>query len=309
MGGAGGNRARDERIPRRTKVVFALGDHTLNLTFSALSLFYLYYLTEHVGLRPGLASLVLLVGKGIDAVADPAMGRLSDLTRWKAGRRRPYFLIGAIPFGASYIAMWIDYPVDSQLTKFAIYAATYTLHCCASTVLAVPYVALLPELTLDYHERTSINTYRAVASVIGTLVAAAAIRPIADAFGGGATGFAWAGLAGAIWVIWPWAAIYAVTWERPEFRRSSSLGMIDGLKALAAHSSYRRLASLYLCSRITMDVVAAMFIFFFQYYKGNIVFVKHLPAFGTITPKTANNYMIPELLNFVFHFHFFVLTN
>ena len=108
-----------ERVPSGTKFVFSWGDHTLNLTFSALSLFYLYYLTEHVGLRPGLASMVLLVGRAFDAITDPAMGRFSDRTRWHAGRRRPFFLIGAVPFGLSFAALWIDYPVESELAKFA----------------------------------------------------------------------------------------------------------------------------------------------------------------------------------------------
>jgi sugar (glycoside-pentoside-hexuronide) transporter len=255
-----------EILPARVKTIFALGDHTLNLTLSALSLFYLYYLTEYVGLRPALASLVLLVGRCIDACVDPLMGRLSDQTRWRSGRRRPYFLIGAIPFGISFAALWVDYPVTSQLGKFGVYACVYLFHSLMGTVLTVPYMALLPELTLDYQERTSINTYRSVASVAGTLVAAAAFRPLAEAFGGGTTGYAYAGLCAAGWVVWPWVAIHRATWERPEFQRESRLGLLDGLRALAAHSAYRKLTMILLCSRIAMDVVAATFVFYFAYW-------------------------------------------
>jgi len=128
-------------------------------------------------------------------------------------------------------------------------------------------MALLPELTLDYQERTSVNTYRAVASVFGTLVPAVAFRPLAEAFGGGAAGFAWTGVVGGLWVVLPWFGIYGVTWERAEFRgRVTHLTFLEGMRALIAHAAYRRLAALYLCSRIAMDVVSAMFIFYFEYW-------------------------------------------
>ncbi len=78
-----------ERLPRRTKIVYALGDHTVNLVLSAASLLYLNYLIDVAGLRPALAGAVVWVARAIDAFSDPAMGRLSDLTRWRRGRRRP----------------------------------------------------------------------------------------------------------------------------------------------------------------------------------------------------------------------------
>lgn len=256
-----------EALTPRVKAVFALGDHTLNLTLSALSLFYLYYLSEYVGLRPSLASVVLLIGRCVDAFADPLMGRLSDHTRWRRGRRRPYFLLGAVPFGVSFALLWVDYPVESQVAKFVVYAVVYLVHSLTSTVLAVPYMALLPELTLDYQERTSVNTYRSVASVLGTLVPAVAFRPLAEILGGGTAGFAWTGALAGLWVVLPWFAIYRHTRERAGFqRRATHLSFLAGMRALVAHEAYRRLAGLYLCSRIAMDVVAAIFIFYFQYW-------------------------------------------
>ena len=84
------------------KTGYALGDHAINIQLATVSLFYLYFLSEIVGLSPSLAGLVLLGGRAVDAFTDPLMGRLSDRTRWRRGRRRPYFLIGALPFGLSF---------------------------------------------------------------------------------------------------------------------------------------------------------------------------------------------------------------
>ena len=75
------------------KLVYASGDHTVNLSLSALALFYLFFLTEVAGLRPALAGAVPLVGRVVAGCFDPVMGRISDQTRTRWGRRRPYFLL------------------------------------------------------------------------------------------------------------------------------------------------------------------------------------------------------------------------
>ena len=118
---AGVSVGRGERISVATKVIYSLGDHTVNLVLAALTLLYVIFLTDIIGLRPALAGAVPWIGRAVDAFTDPLMGRISDLTPWKRGRRRPYFLIGAIPFGVSFALLWLDVPFGSQLGKFAYY--------------------------------------------------------------------------------------------------------------------------------------------------------------------------------------------
>ena len=79
-------RSRSAGSGRPAKAVYALGDFTANLALSALSLVYVsYYLTQVADLRPALAGLVPLIARGIDAFADPLVGRISDATTWKRG--------------------------------------------------------------------------------------------------------------------------------------------------------------------------------------------------------------------------------
>lgn len=266
----------DTSLPWSVKAGFGLGDHSLNFTFSALSLLYLYFLTEVAGLRPGLAAFVLLVARTIDAFTDPAMGRLSDLTRWRGERRRPYFLLGALPYGLTFALLWQDLPFDGQMTRFAAYSAAYVLHTCFSTMLGVPYIALLPEMALGYQERTSMNSFRAAGSVVGTLLAAVALRPLVDLFGGGALGFAWAGLLAGIWAALPWLIVHHATWERPDFARPVRMGFFAGARRAAAHGTYRRLVALFLAARIAVDLVAALLIFYVTYW------LRHADDFPTI---------------------------
>ena len=231
---------------------------------TSLSILYVpYFLLIVAGLRPELAAAVQLIGRTIDAFSDPAMGRISDRTRWRWGRRRPFFLIGAIPFGAGFALLWLHLPQTSQLAMFAYYTVVFVVMSISMTVCAVPYLALQPEMALGYDARTSLNGWRNAGSVLGVF-AAIAIRPVADALGGGPGGFMAAGaLYGAI-VAAPWLAIYAVTWERPDFQaREAEMSFFDGVRLAARHANFRRLVGLFLCGRIAMDLVGAMLILYF----------------------------------------------
>ena len=153
-----------------------------------------------------------------------------------------------------------------QTEIFLFYTGIYLLHSLASTVLTVPYVALLPELSLDYQERTSLSTYRAAASTLGIVLAAMAFRPLAEALGGGAPGYAGAGAVTSVWLALPWLIVYRATRERPGFQRPPETTFAHGMRVLLANRSYRRLVGFYVCSRITMDLVGAMFLFWFTYW-------------------------------------------
>jgi sugar (glycoside-pentoside-hexuronide) transporter len=246
-----------------------MGDFTVNAVLSSLSMIYvIYFLTQIAGLRPELAGLVQLIGRAVDAFTDPAMGRLSDLSRWKAGRRRPFFLIGAVPFGICYALLWVDLPDGSQLAMFAYYTTVYVGLSLGMTVLSVPYLALQPEMALGYDARTSLNTYRNVGSVIGVF-AAVSFRPAANALGGGEAGFALAGAVYGVAMALPWLAVYRATWERPDFQsRKTTISLADGLRIIARHHSFRRLTGIYLCGRITMDIIGAMLIIYFTHVIG-----------------------------------------
>ena len=249
--------------------MFSLGDFTVNTVLTSLALLYFtHFLLVVVGLRPELAGAVQLIGRAIDAFADPAMGRISDRCRWRWGRRRPFFLLGAIPFGVGFALLWLPLPGASQLAMFAYYTTVFVLTSLSMTVVAVPYLALQPEMALGYDARTSLNAWRNMGSILGVF-AAIAIRPIANAFGGGPDGFmAAAVLYGAV-IAAPWFAIWAVTWERPDFQsREGHVPFLEGVKLAARHANFRSLVGLFLCGRIAMDLVAAMLILYFTLWLG-----------------------------------------
>ncbi|HET9061659.1 MAG TPA: MFS transporter, partial [Candidatus Binatia bacterium] len=247
--------ARGEPLPVWTKIVYALGDVSSNTVLATLSLvFASYFLVEVAGLRPLYAGLVPLIGRLVDAVTDPLMGRISDHTTWKWGRRRPYLLIGAVPMGILFAMMWWTPDNLGELGKLAYYTVAYSALMCALTVISVPYLALQPEMALDYDERTSLNAYRSVGSVFGVIIALS-LRPLVELAGGGAAGFSTIGAAFGVALVLPWLAVHRCTFERSEFRRTDSeVTFVQALHACLRQRAFRRLVGLYLWGRVAIDL-------------------------------------------------------
>jgi len=254
-------------LSRPAKAVYGLGDHTVTLALSALSLVFFYFLTDIAGLEPALAGAVAWVARVVDAFTDPLMGRISDRTRWRSGRRRPWLLIGMLPFGVCFALLW-TVPFQGQAAMFAWYTAVYAALSIAMTVLSVPYMALIPEMATDYDERTSLNTWRAALAQTGTIVAAG-MKDVSELAGGGEFGFALVGAVLGFWLVLPWLGVHAVSFEPPRSERDSETSPTLGLAALRevfAHRSYRTLSILYLSARAALDTASLAFVYYFTYW-------------------------------------------
>ena len=170
-----------EKLSIWTKLAYGIGDFGNSVGPGTSILFwYLYFLTDIAKLNPALAGLAILLGKIWDAVNDPWIGMLSDRTRTRWGRRRPYLLFGAVPFGVTFALLWIVPPIQNQLILCLYFALMYMIFDTAFTMVGCPYVALTPELTLDHDERTSLVTYRMFVSIIAGLIIAVVLGEIAS---------------------------------------------------------------------------------------------------------------------------------
>jgi GPH family glycoside/pentoside/hexuronide:cation symporter len=176
-------------ITRKTKLGFGAGEFSSSIFFTITSFWLMNFLTDEVRLSAAIAGTALLVGKIWDAVIDPFIGYLSDRTRSRWGRRRPYLLFFAIPFGAAFVLMFRNPGIASQNGKFIWAMLTYVFFCTVYSFTNIPYNALLPEMTTDYNERTNISGYKQIFAVIGTLLGAGAAMPIMAIFSGRTAGF------------------------------------------------------------------------------------------------------------------------
>lgn len=174
--------ARTNGLSARTKWGFGIGDLGGNLFFTIIGFYLLYYLTDIIQLPAALAGTVLMIGKIWDALTDPLTGYVSDRTRSRWGRRRPYMFIGSI---ISFLAMGLlftDPGLESSWSVFFLMTFYFCLLNTAYTLVNIPYAALLPELTADFDERTILTGYRMSFAVIGTFVGAGAVMPVISLF-------------------------------------------------------------------------------------------------------------------------------
>ncbi|MFN2149432.1 MAG: MFS transporter [Anaerolineales bacterium] len=159
------------RLSRTAKILYGSGDIGFSLTSTILGAYFAIFLTDVVGLAPGAAAIAIFLGRSWDYINDPIIGHISDRTRSRWGRRRPFLLFGAVPFAIAFSMLWWRPPFNGQSALVAYYAASYLLFDTAATFAYMPYFALTPELTPDYDERTALTSYRMFFSIFGSLVA------------------------------------------------------------------------------------------------------------------------------------------
>ncbi|NNF50682.1 MAG: MFS transporter [Woeseiaceae bacterium] len=145
--------APEDRIPFRQKVVYGLGAFVNNTLADAIGRMMIV-LNLGLGMNPALVGLLGALPRLTDAITDPLMGYISDNTRSKWGRRRPYMFVGAISVAIVFTLLWQLPPGKSEGWYFWYFLGGSLIFFLAYTVYATPWVALGYELTPDYHERT-----------------------------------------------------------------------------------------------------------------------------------------------------------
>jgi glycoside/pentoside/hexuronide:cation symporter, GPH family len=172
------NQDLSEKIGLRPLLIYAQGQTGLNLCLTLVGIHLLYFYTDRMGLSPSLAGLAFFLALVIDALTDPWVGNISDRARFKSGRRRPFFL-ASIPMAVCYYLL-LSPPALLGAGLFAWFLSFYFLMLTSRKFYETAYGALMPELTLDYDERTKISTYRQLLGTVGDI--SGAMLPFAASY-------------------------------------------------------------------------------------------------------------------------------
>jgi GPH family glycoside/pentoside/hexuronide:cation symporter len=255
-----------EKLRVGTKLAFGAGDLSAAIVAAINGFFLNAFLLDVAGLRPAAAGLIFLLVKIWDAVNDPMIGVLTDRTRTRWGRRRPWLLFAAIPFGLTFFLQWIV-PDASDSFKFWYYLIVALLLDSAYTAINVPYTALTPELTHDYDERTSLSAYRMSFSILGGVLSAFLHTLIVDAVPDIYRGYL---ISAAIWsffIIVPNFITFAFTREvHYKEDRPPAPGISEGLKIAFKNKAFVYVTIIYLLSWLSIQFVQSNLILYVRYW-------------------------------------------
>jgi glycoside/pentoside/hexuronide:cation symporter, GPH family len=145
--------APEDVVPFGNKLAFGAG-HLANQLFPAALGVFMVVLVMSLKMSPILAGILGALPRLLDAVTDPIMGFISDNTKSKWGRRKPYILLGSVITGVTFMIMWQLNPENSQLYNFVYFLIVSIFFYIGYTIFATPLIGLGYELTPDYNERT-----------------------------------------------------------------------------------------------------------------------------------------------------------
>lgn len=146
-------------LPLRTKLTYGFGSVAYGIKDNGFAVFLLFYYNQVVGMRADLVSLAIAFALIADAFIDPMVGHWSDKTRTKIGRRHPWLYAAVIPIAIAWVALWHP-PSMSEWQTFVYLFVVAMLVRMTFSAYEVPSLALLPELSRDYHDRTAIMRFR-----------------------------------------------------------------------------------------------------------------------------------------------------
>lgn len=156
------------KIPMRLKLIHGFGAVAFGVKDGGFLFFLLFYYSQVLGMDAGLVGLILLAALLIDAVIDPIIGYLSDRTYTRWGRRLPWLYVAPIPLAFVWVLLWSPPGgvAPSPLGLLGIMVAVRIL----LSACEVPSVSLVPELTSDYNERTTLFRYRYLSGWMGGIL-------------------------------------------------------------------------------------------------------------------------------------------
>jgi len=152
--------AKEDRVPISKRIAYALGGPVDIISVWVLVSIAYPVFNMYLKMRPTEVAIIIMSLRLWDSVSDPVMGWISDNTRTRWGRRRPFILLGAILASLTYPLIWM-FPETLSHGQIMLWVIGFgILFYTSFTIWAMPYQSLLMEMTPDYNERTRVAAVR-----------------------------------------------------------------------------------------------------------------------------------------------------
>ena len=170
-----------QKITLKEKIGYGFGDAASSMFWKIFGMYSLFFYTDVLGITAAAAGTMFLVARLWDSFFDVFVGIISDRTKSRYGKYRPYLLWFAIPF-AVMGAITFFAPDFGQTGKLIYAYVTYSLMMIVYSMINVPYASLLGAISSDPTERNSLSSYRMSFAFIGSFVTFMLLQPMIDFF-------------------------------------------------------------------------------------------------------------------------------
>jgi GPH family glycoside/pentoside/hexuronide:cation symporter len=262
-----------ERLPLGVKLAYGLPSIAGAAMAIPIGIHMTKFYSDNVGVALGYIALGQAVARAFDAISDPLMGWISDRTRSRWGRRRPWIAIGAPLAAIFFVALFAPPEGIGPLTGAAWFTASVFLFFVLNTIYEIPRYGLGAELTSDYHERTSLFAWRDGAVLLGTmlgsalpsLVVLALVRRGVDRAAAERAAYFWFALAFAALMVLLYAWLVVRVRENPEYARRPPNPLVPGVRRVLRNRPFRILLLCYLATSVT-GAIPGIFLPYYLHY-------------------------------------------
>lgn len=168
-------------IRLKEKIGYGLGDAASSMFWKIFGMYSLFFYTDVFGITAAAAGTMFLIARLWDSFFDLFVGIMSDRTKTRWGKYRPYLLWFAIPFAVMGVITFFT-PDFGQTGKLVYAYVTYSLMMVVYSLINVPYASLLGVISSDPRERNTLSSYRMSFAFIGSFVTFMLLQPLIDFF-------------------------------------------------------------------------------------------------------------------------------
>jgi glycoside/pentoside/hexuronide:cation symporter, GPH family len=271
-------------LPRGRLAAYSIAELPVSMISTSIALFLPAFYTQDLGLGMAAVGAVLMIARFWDVFTDPVIGYLSDRTRSRFGRRKPW-VVGAMPL-AMLAIYHLYFPPENPSNAYLL--GWIVLFWLGWTLFNIPYFAWGAELSTAYTERTRITGWRTMAGLVGTVLALAVPAVSQQLFGwGGHTGeIMWlVGIIALVLMPLCTGAAAAAVPERSDFV-PARMNVWAGLRIMWSNAPFRRLLFAFSFSSLAVGLTTPLF----------VLFVAHIILEPTAAPKVVLCYFAGNLI-------------
>jgi Na+/melibiose symporter-like transporter len=247
------------KLKTSTLVYYSLTDLPITMSLFPVAVFIPRFYASDVGVPLAVVGTILFSVRMFDVITDPLMGYLSDRTRTRFGRRRPWILC-ATPIMMASIYLLFMPPDGADWVHMAVWS---TLLSVAITMMLIPYYAWGAELSPDYHERSRVTGARAMAGVLGSLIAQLVPGAALLFFGIGGSSAVLQMVGTAMLVVMPvCVGLTVLKTPEPEHYEETSMPVLEGLKLMWSNGPFKQLVLAFLIGSIGLNITTPLYLFF-----------------------------------------------